>query len=98
MVEQNLREEIVAVQCTGTDTGENIESRDGKSSVAMTIVTSGMQFKLDTVVDTNRQALELAAKLELALSLLSITETKLEAAMVQIGQLQERLRQAESRG
>jgi len=70
---------------------------DGKSSVAMHIVTESMQFKLDTVVDHNHQALELAAKLELALSILSLTETKLEKALILIGQLQEQLKMAETK-
>ncbi len=68
----------------------------GKSSIAMRIITEGMQFKLDTVVDHSREAVELAAKLDLALSILSVTETKLENAMIIIGQLQERLKMVET--
>jgi len=69
-----------------------------KSSVAMSIVTSGLQFRLDTVVDHSHEAVELAAKLDLALSLLSQSENKLAAAMIAIGHLQAQLtaREAEA--
>jgi len=81
----------VVVQCSPATP----DSSDSKSSVAMSIITSGMQFRLDTVVDHSREALELAAKLELALALLSLNESKLENAMIKIGQLQAQLLQTQ---
>jgi hypothetical protein len=79
---------VVDVQCSSAIQASN----EGKGSMSMEIVTGGMQFRLDTVVDHSREALALAAKLELALTLLSLSENKLENAMIVIGQLQMRLK------
>jgi hypothetical protein len=64
-----------------------------RSSMAMELITCGIQFKLDTVVDHSHEAVELAAKLELAMLMLASTETRLGNAMIQIGQLQAQLQQ-----
>lgn len=101
MSEENLDEKGTAVQCVAVDS-VNVESanasvpRDARNSMAMSIVAGGMEFKLDTVVDPSSEAVQLNAKLELALTLLSLSENRLAEAMRQIGQLQERLMQMQT--
>ncbi|MBS2008456.1 MAG: hypothetical protein JST01_15525 [Cyanobacteria bacterium SZAS TMP-1] len=102
MSEENLDEKGTAVQCVAVDSvsAESANAapapRDAKNSIAMSIVAGGMEFKLDTVVDPSSEAVQLNAKLELALTLLSLSENRLAEAMRQIGQLQERLMQMQT--
>jgi len=100
MSNQDLNEEQI-VQCVATQAVTVAEQPpagpgEGKNSMAMSIVAGGMEFKLDTVIDPSNEANQLAAKLELALTLLQLSENRLAEAMKQIGQLQERLRRAEA--
>jgi hypothetical protein len=69
-----------------------------QNTVAMTINTAGMEFKFDTTVEHSREAVELGAKLELALALLARSEEKLESAMTKIGALQATVRRLEESG
>ncbi|MBU6451775.1 MAG: hypothetical protein KGS72_08365 [Cyanobacteria bacterium REEB67] len=66
-----------------------------QNTVAMTINTAGLEFKFDTTVEHSREALELGAKLELALAWLARSEARLEGAMIKIGELQATLRRLE---
>lgn len=61
------------------------------NSVNMSIQAGGLDFKLDTRIDPNQQSIELAAKLELCLSMLAASQNRLEVAFVRIGQLEAEL-------
>ena len=62
-----------------------------RASVAMSIDTAGLQFKIDTKVDQSTRAVELAAQLQMALDLLNRSDSRLEAALIEIGQLRAQL-------
>lgn len=71
---------------------ENIESRQvGANSLNMSIETGGLNFKMDTRIDNNADLLKLSGQLELALEMLSRSQSRLEAAFVRIGQLEAEL-------
>jgi len=98
MANENLDESRV-IQCEAAAQEETIVPKsansDGKNSMAMSIIGGGLEFKIDTVIDPSSEALQLAAKLELALTLLQLSENRLADAMRMIGQLQEKLSRAE---
>lgn len=71
---------------------ENIETRQvGTNSLNMSIETGGLNFKMDTRIDNNAELLKLSGQLELALEMLSRSQSRLEAAFVRIGQLEAEL-------
>jgi len=63
----------------------------GRSTVAMQLNGSGVNFKIDTAVDHSIAIVSLTAKLELALQMLSETSHRLDLSMVRIGQLEAEL-------
>ncbi|MBX9941800.1 MAG: hypothetical protein K2Y32_21215 [Candidatus Obscuribacterales bacterium] len=71
---------------------ENVECRQvGANSLNMSIETGGLNFKMDTRIDNNAELLKLSGQLELALEMLSRSQSRLEAAFVRIGQLEAEL-------
>ncbi len=63
----------------------------GRSTVAMHLAGSGVDFKIDTAVDHSIAVVSLTAKLELVLLMLAEKSERLEASMIRIGQLEAEL-------
>ncbi|GEM_PF-1047247 len=63
----------------------------GRSTVAMHLAGSGVEFKIDTAVDHSIAVVSLTAKLELVLLMLAEKNERLEASMMRIGQLEAEL-------
>lgn len=60
----------------------------GGNSVNMRLSAGGVEFAMDTRIDTRADLVEANAKLELALNMLSVSQSRLEAAFIRIGQLE----------
>lgn len=70
------------------------ESRSlGGNSVNMRLSAAGVEFAMDTRIDTRADLVEANAKLELALNMLATAQSRLEAAFIRIGQLEAEVEQ-----
>lgn len=65
----------------------------GGNSVNMRLSAGGVEFAMDTRIDTRADLVEANAKLELALSMLAAAQSRLEAAFIRIGQLEAEVEQ-----
>jgi hypothetical protein len=74
-------ESIVVKNCLDEETA-------GGNRMAMTLKAHGVEFQLDTRLDQRADVLQLAAKLEICLAMLSETTLRLEKALVQVGRLE----------
>lgn len=74
-------ESIVVKNCLDEETA-------GGNRMAMTLKAQGVEFQLDTRIDQRADVLQLAAKLEICLAMLSETTVRLERALVQVGRLE----------
>jgi len=88
-LEQISDQEVSLVEGEGDLPGAVVD--DGGNFVKMFLSAAGVQFKLHTRVDQSREATELAAQLELALTLLQANQSRLEQAFIRIGQLESQL-------
>lgn len=88
-LEQIGDQEVSLVEGEGDLPGAVLD--DGGSFVKMFLSAAGVQFKLHTRVDQSRESTELAAQLELALTLLQANQSRLEQAFIRIGQLESQL-------
>lgn len=85
--ESDESEAVLAVESV-----EKVECRQaGANSLNMSIETGGLNFKMDTRIENNAELLKLSGQLELALEMLSRSQSRLEAAFVRIGQLEAEL-------
>lgn len=64
----------------------------GGSMMAMRLATSGLQFDIQTAVDSNAQIIALTARLELTTEMLAETNRRLEEANMRIGRLENELK------
>lgn len=71
--------------------GDADASEGDGSYVNMYLSAAGVKFKLNTKLDQSQQASSLTGQLELMLSLLSATQSRLESAFIRIGQLESEL-------
>lgn len=69
------------------DSGAELKQLGG-NSVNMRLSAGGVEFAMDTRIDTRADLVEANAKLELALNMLSASQSRLEAAFIRIGQLE----------
>lgn len=69
------------------DSGAELKQLGG-NSVNMRLSAGGVEFEMDTRIDTRADLVEANAKLELALNMLSASQSRLEAAFIRIGQLE----------
>jgi hypothetical protein len=80
--------ELKAVNFISSDSTAPTSDDSQASSVQVKLETPGIAFEVNTHVATNNQIVDLSARLDLVLTLLSQSQGKLESALKRIGFLE----------
>lgn len=95
-MEEVRPQEVSTVEDCPEDLGQSVVVKpcldeaesSGTARLALSLKAHGVEFQLDTRVDQRADVLQLAAKLEICLAMLSETTHRLERSLVQVGRLE----------